>query len=164
MSVIFTNCLEKKFYFQYFLSLYISTEFLVCQQLLSSSLSSSSSSTTDNSIIIVVAFIIILIIIAVTAAYVTYYVKRSRKMKGNYKPSEAEFENNANDFTMEKFKSRSKIDDYDERLIWIWRNYVKNSYHHSLSVTPGTIICPSLLGSLIGSLCLSVLLLKPISR
>ena len=37
-------------------------------------------------------------------------------------------------------------------------------YCHSLSVTPETIICPSLLGSLSPRLCLSVLLLKPISR
>lgn len=44
----------------------------------------------DNSAIYAVAIIIILILVVITTLYVLWYMRKSRKMHGRYKPSEEE--------------------------------------------------------------------------
>ena len=60
---------------------------------------------------IVIAIVVIIIVIAAAAAYITWHVRRSRKMKGQYKPSEAE-QNNGTGIPLDKM-----ADAFGERLI-----------------------------------------------
>ncbi|KAL8562428.1 hypothetical protein ACOMHN_066142 [Nucella lapillus] len=72
--------------------------------------SDKSSNTNTNTIVI--ALVVIIVLVTAAAAYVSWHVRRARRMKGHYKPSEAEH-NNGTGIAMDKMST----DTFGERLI-----------------------------------------------